>query len=57
MDKPKGQKLKLFKSKVIKTFIHAYLHLIGFNHIKDKDYNKMKKEEDYIYKFITSKIN
>ncbi len=57
MDKPKAQKLKSFKSKVIKTFIHAYLHLLGFNHIRNKDYKKMQIEEDYIYKFITSKIN
>ena len=57
MDKPKAQKLKSFKSKVIKTFIHAYLHLLGFNHIRNKDYKKMQLEEDYIYKFVTSKIN
>ena len=40
MDKPKAQKLKSFKNKVIKTFIHAYLHLLGFNHIRNKDYKK-----------------
>ena len=57
MDKPKAQKLKSFRNKVIKTFIHAYLHLLGFNHIRNKDYKKMQLEEDYIYKFVTSKIN
>ena len=57
MDKPKAQKLKSFRNKVIKTFIHAYLHLLGFNHIRNKDHKKMQIEEDYIYKFITSKIN
>ncbi len=56
MNKPKFQKLEEFENKVIKTFIHAYLHLLGFNHVKDKDFKKMQKEEDYIYKFIKSKI-
>ena len=57
MDKPKSQKLKNFKDKVIKTFIHGFLHLLGFNHIKEKDYKKMIKEENKIYKAVISKIN
>ena len=35
MDIPKSQKIKLFE-KVIKTFIHGFLHLLGFDHIKIK---------------------
>ena len=38
MNKPKSQNIKNFKEKVVKTFIHGYLHLLGFDHIKDKDY-------------------
>ena len=57
MDKPKSQKLKNFKDKVIKTFIHGFLHLLGFDHIKDRDYKKMLKEEERIYKLVISKIS
>ena len=57
MDKPKSQKLKNFKDKVIKTFIHGFLHLLGFDHIKNKDYKKMLKEEERIYKSVISKIS
>ena len=34
MDKPKNQNVLLFKTKVIKTFIHGFLHLLDFNHTK-----------------------
>ena len=57
MDKPKSQNIKNFKEKVIKTFIHVYLHLLGFDHIKDKDYSRMVIEEERIYKSVISKIN
>jgi probable rRNA maturation factor len=57
MVKPKSQNLKDFKKKVIKTFIHGFLHLLGFDHIKDKDYKKMHREEEKIYKLVISKIN
>ena len=57
MNKPKSQNIKSFKEKVIKTFIHGYLHLLGFDHIKNKDYRKMLIEEEKIYKSIISKIN
>ena len=57
MNKPKSQKLKSFKEKLIKTFIHGFLHLLGFDHKKDKDYNKMLREEKLIYKSIISKLN
>ena len=57
MNKPKSQNIKNFKKKVIKTFIHGYLHLLGFDHIKDKDYKRMLSEEETIYKSVISKIN
>ena len=56
MDKPKSQKLSSFKEKVVKTFIHGFLHLVGFDHIKNNDYKKMLKEEEFIYNSIISKI-
>ena len=57
LDKPKSQDLNLFKEKVTKIFIHGFLHLLGFNHIKNKDYFKMLREENSIYKHVKSKIN
>ena len=57
MNKPKSQQIKIFKEKVIKTFIHGFLHLIGFDHIKNKHYIKMLKEEESIYKSVISKLN
>jgi len=57
MNKPKSQNIENFKKKVIKTFIHGFLHLLGFDHIKNKDYRKMLREEEKIYKSIISKIN
>ena len=57
LNKPKSQDLELFKQKTIKIFIHGFLHLLGFNHVKNKDYFKMLREENFIYKHIKSKIN
>ena len=57
IDQPKSQDLKSFKKKVIKIFIHGFVHLLGFDHIKSKDYDKMLKEENFIYKHVKSKIN
>ncbi|MBD1162096.1 rRNA maturation RNase YbeY [Pelagibacterales bacterium SAG-MED12] len=57
IDKPKSQSFKFFREKLIKTFIHGFLHLLNFDHIKDKDYIKMLKEEELIYKSVISKLN
>jgi probable rRNA maturation factor len=57
IDKPKSQSLKIFKKKLIKIFIHGFLHLLGFNHKKNKDYKKMLREEEYIYQSVISKLN
>tara|TARA_B100001989_G_scaffold31481_1_gene18719 strand:+ start:170 stop:631 length:462 start_codon:yes stop_codon:yes gene_type:complete len=57
LDKPKSQDLGSFKQKTIKIFIHGFLHLLGFDHIKNKDYFKMLREENFIYKHVKSKMN
>ncbi len=57
MNKSKNQKTNLFKDKVIKTFIHGFLHLLGFNHIKNDDYKKMLEEEKKIYQSVIKKNN
>ena len=57
LDKPKSQNLKSFKEKVAKILIHGFLHLLGFDHKKNKDYSKMLKEENLLYKSVQSKIN
>ena len=45
-----------FKKKLVKTFIHGFLHLLGYDHIKLVDFKKMLKEEEKIYKLINTKI-
>ena len=57
LDKPKSQELRLFKDKVIKIFIHGYLHLLGFDHIKNKDYSKMLRRENVLYNSVKLKID
>ena len=57
MDTPKNQKINFFKDKVIKTFIHGFLHLLSFDHVKLRDYKKMLKEEKIIYQSVIKKIN
>ena len=57
LDKPRSQDLKLFKEKVIRTFIHGFLHLLGFDHKQNKDYSKMLREENLLFKYVNSKIN
>jgi probable rRNA maturation factor len=56
IDKPKSQELKLFKNKLIKIFIHGFLHLLGFDHVKNKDYIKMLKVEKQIYQSVILKL-
>ena len=57
LDKPRSQDLKTFKEKVTKIFIHGFLHLLGYDHKKNKDYSKMLKEENLLFKSVQSKIN
>ena len=55
MNKPKSLSNLDFKNKVTKIFIHGYLHLLGHDHIKLKDFKKMNQEEEKIYKFVKIK--
>ena len=57
LNKPKMQKIEIFREKLIKIFIHGFLHLLNFDHKKDTDYKKMLKEEKRIFKSVISKIN
>ena len=56
MNKPKSLNALEFKDKTIKTFIHGFLHLLGYDHIKLKDFKEMLIEEEKIYKAIEKKI-
>jgi probable rRNA maturation factor len=56
INKPKTINNLEFKKRVIRTFIHGFLHLLGYDHIKLKDFKKMIKEEERIYKIIETKI-
>ena len=57
MDRPKNLSKTDFKKKVSKIFIHGFLHLLNFDHVKNKDYKKMLKEEKLIYQAVISKMN
>ncbi len=57
IDKPKLQKLEFFKKKLIRIFIHGFLHLLGFDHKKYNNYKKMLKEEERIYQSVIQKLN
>ena len=56
MNKSKTLSSLEFKDKVIKIFIHGFLHLLGYDHVKLKDFKKMLLEEEKIYKFVRTKI-
>ena len=45
-----------FKDKVTKIFIHGFLHLLGYDHIKLNDFKKMLAEEEKIYKAVKIEI-
>ena len=40
-----------------KMWIHGFLHLLGHNHKKKKDFKKMKKLEDKILNYFYKKID
>ena len=41
-----------FKEKLIKIFIHGFLHLLNFDHVKKKEYEKMLYEEEKIFNSV-----
>ena len=57
MDKPKNLSTKKFKEKTIKTFIHGFLHLLSYDHVKDKDYKKMYNVEKKVFNSVEKLIN
>ena len=57
MNKPKDLNSKEFKRKTIKIFIHGFLHLIGYDHIKEKDYKKMFNMEKKVFNSIEKLLN
>ena len=52
MNKSKTLSNLEFKDNVTKVFIHGFLHLLGYDHIKLKDFKKMLSEEKKIYKIV-----
>ena len=56
IEKPKVLHSIEFKYKVIRIFIHGFLHLLGHDHIKYKDFKKMAIEEKKIYKHVQLNI-
>ena len=57
MNNPRSINNLNFKKKVIKIFIHGFLHLLGYDHIKEKDFINMLKEEERIFNFVERKID
>ena len=56
MNRPKALSTIEFKNKVTKIFIHSFLHLLGHDHIRLKDFKEMLVEEKKIYQTIETKI-
>ena len=57
MNKSKNSNTADFKKNVVKIFIHGFLHLLDFDHIKKKDYIKMYNEEQKIFKSVQNFLN
>tara|TARA_Y100000022_G_scaffold151866_1_gene133718 strand:- start:114 stop:575 length:462 start_codon:yes stop_codon:yes gene_type:complete len=57
MNKSKNLNTADFKKNVVKIFIHGFLHLLDFDHIKKKDYIKMYNEEQKIFKSVQNFLN
>ena len=57
MNKPKSINNLNFKKKVIRIFIHGFLHLLGYDHLREKDYIKMYNEELKIFELVDRKID
>ena len=51
----KRSKLTTFNHEFDKMWVHGYLHLIGYDHKKLKDFKKMNKKEDLILKYLNKK--
>ena len=56
MNQPKNISNLNFKKKVVKIFIHGFLHFLGFDHKKNSDFNKMQREENKLFNLLEKKI-
>ena len=52
----KKSKLSNFFLELDKMWIHGYFHLIGYDHKKIKDFNKMTKKENLLLNYFHKKI-
>ena len=50
----KRSKNSFFEHELDKMWIHGYLHLSGHDHIKNKDFQKMSRKENLIFKQLNS---
>ena len=57
INKPKNLDSFEFKKKTVKIFIHGFLHLLGYDHIKEKDYKKMSNMEQKVFRSIEKLLN
>ena len=57
MNKPRNLSNIMFKKKTVKIFIHGFLHLLGYDHIKNMDFKKMTNEEIKLFKSIEKLVN
>ena len=46
----KRSRKSLFDHELDRMWIHGYLHLKGYDHVKNADYKKMHKKENLIFK-------
>ncbi len=56
MNQPKNISNLNFKNKVVKIFIHGFLHLLGHDHKKNSDFIKMQREENKLFNLLEKKI-
>jgi len=56
MNKSKNLNNLEFKKRVVRIFIHGFVHLLGYDHINFKDFKKMINEEDKIYETIDARF-
>lgn len=57
LDTAKRQAVKAKKSlrdEIIFLIIHGLLHLIGYDHVKEKDWKKMDKKEKELLRLVAS---
>ncbi len=53
-DEAESMKINL-EDRLIQLIVHGVLHLLGYDHVKDDDYKKMKEKEDFYFKLWEKK--